>query len=125
TSAYGTRVQETQEAVANFNDAYGLNLPHLAALEPHWHQIESTIDQHLPEHLISRARHIVTETRRVDAAEQAVRNEDWVQFGRLMDESGQSSAEDYDISHPIVEELVTHIRAQEGVLGARMMGGGN
>lgn len=125
TSAYGTRVRETSEAVELLNKAYGFNLPNLAALTPHWNEIQQTISDHLPTHLVARARHIVTETLRVDAAEEAVRNEDWIQFGRLMDESGASSAGDYDISHPIVEELVAHIRAQEGVIGARMMGGGN
>ncbi len=125
TSAYGTRVQETQEAVTRLNSAYGYDLPHLAALVPHWEDIQQTIGNHLPDHLIARARHIVTETLRVDAAEDAVRNRDWIRFGQLMDESGASSAADYDISHPVVEELVAHIRARDGVLGARMMGGGN
>ena len=125
TSAYGTRVQETQEAVAKLNEAYGFDLQNLAALAPFWDDIQPTISQQLPDHLIARARHIVTETQRVDAAERAVRNHDWMTFGKLMDESGASSAGDYDISHPIVEELVAYIRAQDGVLGARMMGGGN
>lgn len=125
TSAYGTRVQETQEAVAKLNEAYGFDLQNLAALAPFWDDVQPTISQHLPGHLIARARHIVTETQRVDAAERAVRNQDWMTFGKLMDESGASSAGDYDISHPIVEELVAYIRAQDGVLGARMMGGGN
>lgn len=125
TSAYGTRVKEAAEAATLINKAYGLNLPHLAALVPHWGNVEPDISDHLPDHLIGRARHIVTETLRVDAAEEAVRNEDWIRFGQLMDESGASSAGDYDISHPVVEELVAHIRAQGGVIGARMMGGGN
>lgn len=125
TSAYGTRVKETAEAVSALNQAYQLDLPNLAALTPHWDTIQPTINQHLSGLLIARARHIVSETLRVDAAEVAVRNEDWVQFGQLMDASGASSAGDYDISHPIVEELVAHVRAQDGVLGARMMGGGN
>lgn len=125
TSAYGTRVQEAQEAVSMLNEAYDFELPNLAALVTHWDGIQPTIRQHLPDHLIARARHIVTETLRVDAAEEAVRDEDWIRFGQLMDESGASSAGDYDISHPTVEELVAHIRAQDGVLGARMMGGGN
>jgi galactokinase len=41
-----------------------------------------------------------------------------------MNESGQSSATDYEISHPVVEELVAIMKRQPGVLGARMMGGG-
>ena len=54
----------------------------------------------------------------------ALRAADWPEFGRLMTESGRSSATDYDISHPRVEELVREILAVDGVLGARMMGGG-
>ncbi|MCA9862685.1 MAG: hypothetical protein KC432_06685, partial [Thermomicrobiales bacterium] len=38
--------------------------------------------------------------------------------------SGRSSATLYEISHPDVEELVASARQQPGVLGARMMGGG-
>lgn len=125
TSAYGTRVQEAAEAVERLNQAYGLQLPYLAALVPFWDEIQPTIHDHLPEHLVARARHIVTETQRVDAAEEAVRAEDWISFGALMDASGASSAGDYQISHPVVEKLVAHLRNQDGVIGARMMGGGN
>jgi galactokinase len=41
-----------------------------------------------------------------------------------MTASGRSSAVDYEISHPHVEELVAQALEVEGVLGARMMGGG-
>lgn len=41
-----------------------------------------------------------------------------------MTRSGRSSATDYAISHPRVEELVTEMLTIDGVLGARMMGGG-
>jgi galactokinase len=41
-----------------------------------------------------------------------------------MTESGASSAGDYDISHPLVEELVGELNRIDGVAGARMMGGG-
>lgn len=125
TSAYGTRVKETAQALSTLNNVYGLDLPDLAALVPHWSEVEGSIRDHLSSDLFSRARHIVTETQRVEAAEAALRAEDWTRFGKLMDESGASSAGDYDISHPVVEALVTHVRAQDGVLGARMMGGGN
>ncbi len=125
TSAYGERVKETTDALAKLNAAYEFDLPNLAALAPHWENVQSSIGHHLSNRLVARVRHVVTESRRVDAAEQAVRNKDWVQFGQLMNESGISSATDYDISHPVVEELVSHIRGQNGVIGARMMGGGN
>ena len=125
TSAYGNRVKETEEARATLAIAYGLDLPNLAALVPHWSMVEPTIARHLSPTLLARVRHIVTESIRVVQAEAAVRSQDWQLFGALMDASGRSSATDYDISHPVVEALVAHIRKQPGVLGARMMGGGN
>jgi galactokinase len=41
-----------------------------------------------------------------------------------MTDSGQSSNLAYEISHPRVEELVALLLTREGVIGARMMGGG-
>jgi galactokinase len=41
-----------------------------------------------------------------------------------MTASGRSSALLYEISHPAVEELVAETLRVDGVLGARMMGGG-
>jgi galactokinase len=41
-----------------------------------------------------------------------------------MTASGRSSATLYEISHPDVEQLVADARQIDGVLGARMMGGG-
>ena len=41
-----------------------------------------------------------------------------------MTASGRSSALDYEISHPMVEELVSIAITVPGVAGARMMGGG-
>ncbi len=125
TSAYGTRVREADEALYALNAAYGFDLPNLAALAPHWHLVQASIDRHIDATLLARVRHVVTETMRVTEAEIALRARDWARFGELLDESGRSSARDYDISHPVVEELVQHIRRQRGVLGARMMGGGN
>lgn len=125
TSAYGTRVKESEEALRIINSAYRLDLPYLAALMPHWDDVLPTIDSHLSPILLARVRHVVTESTRVVEAEDAVRAQDWARFSELMDASGRSSATDYDISHPVVEALVAHIRKQPGVLGARMMGGGN
>ena len=124
TSSYGKRVEETEEARKRLAQAYDLYLPNLAALEPHWADIEPTIGKHLPPALVRRVRHVVTETVRVRQAEDAARTGDWTAFGELMNASGESSATDYEISHPIVEELVALLRSQDGVAGARMMGGG-
>src|SRR5690606_20885579 len=57
TSSYGKRVEETEEARKRLAQAYDLYLPNLAALEPHWADIEPTIEKHLPPALVRRVRH--------------------------------------------------------------------
>jgi len=123
-SSYGARVRETEAARQVIAEAYELDLPFLAAVEPYWDEIAASVDDHLDATLVKRVRHVVTETRRVREAVAAMEARDWSRFGELMYESGDSSAADYEISHPEVETLVHIMRRQEGVLGARMMGGG-
>jgi galactokinase len=124
TSSYPARVEESKRALAHANRALGLELPNLAALTPEQLESLSSGPDPLPEPLRARARHVVTETERVRAGARAARAGDWAAFGRLMTASGRSSATDYEISHPRVEALVAATLAVEGVLGARMMGGG-
>ena len=125
TSSYATRVQESNEALAIINDALGSDLPSLAAIpSDEWREIQSGVRERLGSPLFERVRHVVTETGRVRDAGRALRASDWPVFGALMNASGESSAGDYAISHPLVEELVHELRDLDGVLGARMMGGG-
>lgn len=124
TSSYGRRVQETEEARRALEGAFHVSLPYLAAFEPLWDNAEVRIGETLAPTLVRRVRHVVTETRRVKEAEDAARRSDWETFGALMNASGESSAHDYEISHPVVEALVHTLRELPGVLGARMMGGG-
>lgn len=124
TSSYGARVREAEEARERLSGGLGEDVPNLAALEPRWDEVKHSAHELLSPTLLRRVRHVVTETRRVRDAEAALREGDWERFGQLMNESGESSALDYEISHPIVEELVSELRGLEGVLGARMMGGG-
>jgi galactokinase len=123
-SSYGTRVAETRKALGALRESLAADLPSLAAVEPHWESTSASLKENLPPVLLRRVRHVVTETRRVRQAEQSLRVSDWETFGDLMNASGESSAHDYDISHPLVEELVQTLRLMDGVLGARMMGGG-
>ena len=67
---------------------------------------------------------MITETARVRSAIAAIAQRDWVVLGDLMTASGESSSRDYEISHPAVDEFVRISLGVDGVLGARMMGGG-
>ncbi len=124
TSSYGTRVQEAEDARSALEGAFDVSLPNVAAFEPFWDDAEDRLGDILSPTLVRRVRHVVTETRRVREAEDVARQGDWERFGELMNASGESSAVDYEISHPVVEELVHALRGLPGVLGARMMGGG-
>ncbi len=71
-----------------------------------------------------RARHVVGENARVAAAVEALRRGDVDRLGRLMDESHRSLRDDFDVSTPALEALLSGLRATPGVLGARLTGAG-
>lgn len=72
---------------------------------------------------LKRARHVVTEQRRVMEAVEALRNKDFREFGRLLYESHASLRDDYEVS---ILELDTFVEVAEesGVLGAKVTGAG-
>jgi N-acetylgalactosamine kinase len=73
--------------------------------------------------LIRRVRHVLSEAERVGRAENALRTGNASEFGRLMDASHASCRDDYEISCPELEELVS-LAKQAGALGARLTGAG-
>lgn len=122
TSSYPQRVRECAEAAALLTSYWGRPVGNLAAVTPaELDELEGGV---LPAPLDARARHVVTEIQRVNAGEAAMIEQDWETFGELMNASGASSAGDYAISHPHVEALVAVMKSVPGVMGARMMGGG-
>ena len=78
----------------------------------------------LPDPLDRRARHVITENQRVLDAVAAMKAGDAEALGRLFDESHASQRDDYDVSVPDVDRLVETTRAEAGVYGARLTGGG-
>jgi galactokinase len=122
-SSYPLRVAESHQALELARRQLGTAIPHLATITHE--QLDALDRDHvLPETLLRRVRHVVEETTRVAAGRAAMAAGDWTRFGQLMTASGRSSATLYEISHPRVEELVAETLTVEGILGARMMGGG-
>jgi len=78
----------------------------------------------LPDSIRRRCRHIVTENERTLGAARALRAGDLAEMGRLMYESHYSLRDDYEVSSPELDVLVELARSLDGVLGARMTGGG-
>ncbi len=75
----------------------------------------------LPETLKRRARHVITEDNRVLEAKQGVSAE---RFGELMNASHASLRDDYEVSVPGLDTLVSLLQQTSGVYGARLTGAG-
>jgi galactokinase len=73
---------------------------------------------------LRRARHVVKENTRTLRAADAMRSNDPVALGRLMNESHESMRDDFEISNEALNKMVEIAQAQPGCYGARMTGGG-
>ena len=71
-----------------------------------------------------RARHVIGEIARTTAAVEALNENDLNQFGQLMYQSHNSLRDDYEVSCDELDFIVDCASKQQGVLGARMTGGG-
>jgi galactokinase len=78
----------------------------------------------LPDPLLRRARHVVSENERVLAGVAALRAGDLDALGRLLYASHASLRADYEVSSHELDAIVEIARHADGVYGARMMGAG-
>ena len=72
---------------------------------------------------LRRFRHTVTEAWRVEDAVEALRDGDATTFGRLMTASHESLRTDYEVSTPLLDQLV-RVALDAGARGARLTGAG-
>lgn len=111
---YNARREACEEA------ARVLGIPQLRDLQIH---DLSRLDMLSPL-LHKRARHVITENSRVQEAVQAILASDLQRLGTLMWASHASMRDDFEVSLPEIDFLVESARAQPGVYGARLTGGG-
>ena len=111
---YNVRRNETQNAAA----AFGVRT--LRDLKPA--QINDR--GNIPELLRQRARHVVEENDRVWRAVELLEAGDGRGFGKLMNESHESSCHNFENSTPELDLLVSIAQRFPGVLGARLIGAG-
>jgi galactokinase len=111
---YNTRRAECEEA------ARLLGVPQLRDLSV----ADATRVNALPEPLNRRARHVLTEDARVQAAVTALEANDVQRLGQLFAESHASMRDDFEVSVPDVDLLVALAQADRDVFGARLTGGG-
>lgn len=124
-SAYNARVRECRAAltgvtahVRDWPSTYCGLVEHVPTRE-----LVDVASRALPDVLFRRFRHVVTEGRRVLAARDALIADDVQRFGELMNASHASLQDDYEVSCPELDALVTRLRS-EGAVGARLTGAG-
>lgn len=82
------------------------------------------LDEHEPLHVAACCRHVWTENARVLQTLDALAANDIAQVGALLYAAHQSARDDYAISTPELDFLVTTAESVEGVAGARLTGAG-
>ena len=117
---YNRRREECEAAVA----AIRRDQPSVRALRDVTPDLLQAHHADLPETVYRRARHVVGENARVEAAAEALRVGDLPGFGALMFASHRSLRDDYQVSCRELDLLVDLAAPLPGVYGARMTGGG-
>jgi galactokinase len=115
-SEYNTRRRECEAAAAHFG------VPALRDVSP---DIFALHADELNETVAKRARHIITENARTEAAAEALNKGNLKEMGRLMAESHASMRDDFEITVPPIDalvEIVAEVIGEAG--GVRMTGGG-
>ena len=74
--------------------------------------------------LRKRARHAITENERVKKSVHALKNNDLMEFGQLLNESHASLRDDFEVSCNELDFIAAELQASEYCLGARMTGAG-
>ena len=120
-SAYNDRRAACEQAAAFF--ARRLDRPVRALRdvgEEDWERLSGEMDATAAR----RARHVLSENRRVREGRSLLENGRVKEFGALMFESHRSSRDDFENSCPELDHLVERAKGLRGVLGARLSGGG-
>lgn len=119
-SEYNTRREECGAGLAVIRKRF----PAVAALRDATPEQLAASAPDLSPALLRRCRHVITECGRVLESVAALRRGDLARFGRLMNESHDSLRDDYEVSCPEIDLLVSLARSVKGVAGSRITGGG-
>lgn len=119
-SKYNERRSECESALGKLQEVIGIKgLGELT--EEQFETYKAAITDEV---LTKRARHAVYENRRTIRAVEALKRNDIVLFGRLMNESHVSLRDDYEVTGIELDTLVEEAWKIDGVIGSRMTGAG-
>jgi galactokinase len=119
-SEYNRRREQCEDGVARLKTV----LPDVQALRDVTAEDLARHGGLLSDVVLRRCRHVVTENDRVQRAAAALESGRVDEVGRLMGQSHVSMRDDYEISCREIDTLVELAERSDGVLGARMTGGG-
>ena len=119
-SEYNTRRKQCAHAVEIISKSY----PEVLTLRDVTDAILEDQKRNLPGTLYRRCKHVVEENRRVLDAVAALKKGNLSHMGELMYQSHAGLRDDYEVSCAEIDFLVDFAQAYQGVLGARIMGGG-
>ncbi|MHC5218294.1 galactokinase [Enterococcus sp. LJL128] len=119
-SKYNERRAECEEALKRLQEA--LAIDSLGELDEETFEANTHLIK--DETLIRRAKHAVTENQRTLKARQALKENDLITFGKLLNASHYSLQFDYEVTGIELDTLVEAAQKQPDVLGARMTGAG-
>ncbi|KUJ91619.1 MAG: galactokinase [Thermoanaerobacter thermocopriae] len=119
-SKYNERRSECEKALSYLQRAlpiHNLSEVSIEQFEEYKHLIPEEV-------LVKRAKHVITENKRVLDAVKALNDKDLIKFGELMIESHNSLRDDYEVTGKELDTLVEEALKLKGVIGSRMTGAG-
>lgn len=120
TSEYNLRRAECEDGVRQIRQY----IPSVRSLRDVGYEDFQRIESDISEPSRRRCRHVIMENRRTLQAAEALQNGNLKLLGQLMSDSHRSLKDDYEVSCAELDTLVESSIPVEGVLGARMTGGG-
>ena len=119
-SEYNERQGSCRKAVETLRKAD----PEIKALRDANLELVESMKNELGELVYRRARHVTTEQLRVFELVEAFQSVDLSRMGQILLEGHRSLSEDYEVSLPILDEMVEWLYRRPGVVGARLTGAG-
>ncbi len=119
-SKYNERRAECEEALKRINKKIHADSLGKITLDE-FEEVKGVIEDLT---LIKRVRHVIYENWRTVHAAQCLKNDNLIEFGKLMNESNESLRVDYEVTGLELDALTDAAVKQPGVLGSRMTGAG-
>lgn len=120
TSGYNDRRND----VDNGKKALWKNFPHIGKFRDFSIEMLDEVREEIGEISYKRCFYLLKEIIRVEQAAKALSENNAALLGRLLAETHSGLSEEFEVSCEELDFLVQHTLQEEGVLGARMMGGG-